>query len=388
MYILLISRGIPSVKDPQWGCFEFDQAKALKKLGHKVVVISVDVRFRFYYRKIGITYFCKEGIDCFNNFLLPEKIVSLFCGRYLSEKIRKKQYEKMYKIVVAQFGKPDIIYSHYLPISFFSNDLSLKYHIPQIAIEHWSALKTRINDSYVQYLAKRTYCNVSKVIAVSESLRQIIFENFGVDSIVVNNMVSDDFFYKQDNKCCNDGKIRFVSIGSLIKIKGYDILLSALSKVIGVYNNWELLIVGDGEEKYNLQKQINKLSLVNNVFLVGKKTKKEIVDIFLNSDLFILASRSETFGVVYIEAMMMGLPVIATACGGPEEFVQKTDGLVIPIEDEDALVNAILYMFKNYQLYDRVDIMENCKKRFSSSVIAQKLTLIFEDVVKTYKIKK
>ena len=59
MYILLISRGIPSVKDPQWGCFEFDQAKALKKLGHKVVVISVDVRFRFYYRKIGITYFCK-----------------------------------------------------------------------------------------------------------------------------------------------------------------------------------------------------------------------------------------------------------------------------------------------------------------------------------------
>ena len=56
MYILLVSRGIPSTKDPQWGCFEFDQAQALKSLGHKVVILSVDERIRFYRRKLGITH--------------------------------------------------------------------------------------------------------------------------------------------------------------------------------------------------------------------------------------------------------------------------------------------------------------------------------------------
>jgi len=55
MFIALISRGVPSKRDPQWGCFEKDQAEALAATGHKVVVISVDTRFRFYWRKLGIS---------------------------------------------------------------------------------------------------------------------------------------------------------------------------------------------------------------------------------------------------------------------------------------------------------------------------------------------
>ena len=54
MFILLISRGVPTKRDPQWGCFERDQANALRALGHKVVVVSVDTRFRLFYRKFGI----------------------------------------------------------------------------------------------------------------------------------------------------------------------------------------------------------------------------------------------------------------------------------------------------------------------------------------------
>ena len=55
MFILIISRGVPSTKNPHWGCFEKDQAEALTLLGHKVVVASIDTRFLWEWRKIGIT---------------------------------------------------------------------------------------------------------------------------------------------------------------------------------------------------------------------------------------------------------------------------------------------------------------------------------------------
>ena len=69
MFIALISRGVPSKRDPQWGCFEKDQAEALVAVGHKVAVISVDSRFRLYWRKPGISHYRLNGIDYYDSFL-------------------------------------------------------------------------------------------------------------------------------------------------------------------------------------------------------------------------------------------------------------------------------------------------------------------------------
>ena len=78
MYILMIARGIPSERYPQWGCFEKDQAEALVALGHKVVVASVDSRFVWSWRKIGITRNDKNGIVFYNSFLIPGALTGLF----------------------------------------------------------------------------------------------------------------------------------------------------------------------------------------------------------------------------------------------------------------------------------------------------------------------
>ena len=104
----------------------------------------------------------------------------------------------------------------------------------------------------------------------------------------------------------------------------------------------------------------------SNIHLIGKKNKKDIVVLLQQSDLFILPSRSETFGVVYIEAMACGLPIIATDCGGPRDIVTESNGLLIPNEDRKA-------------------IAEDCQARFSSEVIAKQLTQIFEDTIKKHK---
>ena len=84
MFIALISRGVPSKRDPQWGCFEKDQAEALVAVGHKVAVISVDSRFRLYWRKPGISHYRLNGIDYYDCFWVPGIITHRLFGNILN----------------------------------------------------------------------------------------------------------------------------------------------------------------------------------------------------------------------------------------------------------------------------------------------------------------
>ena len=226
MFIVLISRGVPSKRDPQWGCFEKDQAEALTNLGHKVVVISVDSRFRTYWRKLGITHCCINGIDYYNCFLIPGIITRKLGGLRFNFFVKKKLLRKLFERVVCEHGMPDILYSHYLSNSCLALDLKEKYHLPLVAIEHWSKLNCDILSDYATWLGRETYAKCDAIISVSESLRQRLLQHFQQDSSVVHNMVGSEFCRGLSIGSRN-GKVRFVSTGSLIHRKGYDLLITA-----------------------------------------------------------------------------------------------------------------------------------------------------------------
>ena len=105
MFILIISRGIPSKRYPQWGCFEKDQAEALASIGHKVVVASVDGRFRFIYRKRGLTHVVINGVDYYNHYLLPHALVNLF-GRQMTLRLQNWQIDRVCDLVEKCHEKP------------------------------------------------------------------------------------------------------------------------------------------------------------------------------------------------------------------------------------------------------------------------------------------
>lgn len=256
-----------------------------------------------------------------------------------------------------------------------------KYHLPLVAIEHWSQLNNDVLPDYLVWLGRSTYSRCDAIITVSDSLRKRLLQHFQIDSVVVYNMVGTEFC-GSDFKGNLDGKVCFVSIGSLIYRKGFDLLISAFDRLKLPLDKWELTIIGEGEERVNLERQINQVELSNNIHLLGSKNKDNIVEILSQSDVFVLPSRSETFGVVYVEAMMMGLPVIATVCGGPEDFVQATDGLLVPCDDIDSLSIAINTMYENYHRYDRKKTAADSRARFAPSVIAKQLTDVFNEVTK------
>ena len=383
MFIVLISRGVPSKRDPQWGCFEKDQAEALTNLGHKVVVISVDSRFRTYWRKLGITHCCINGIDYYNCFLIPGIITRKLGGLRFNFFVKKKLLRKLFERVVCEHGMPDILYSHYLSNSCLALDLKEKYHLPLVAIEHWSKLNCDILSDYATWLGRETYAKCDAIISVSESLRQRLLQHFQQDSSVVHNMVGSEFCRGLSIGSRN-GKVRFVSTGSLIHRKGYDLLITAFEKLNLPNDKWELLIIGDGEERPNLQTQIERTGLSGNIHLMGKKDKSQVIEILLKSDVFVLPSRNENFSVAVLEALSLGMPVVASICGGIRECIDSSNGLLFPVEDIDSLSKAIQEMYLHYDRFDREKIAQESRARFSPEVIAKQLIHIFNKTIIEY----
>jgi glycosyltransferase involved in cell wall biosynthesis len=102
---------------------------------------------------------------------------------------------------------------------------------------------------------------------------------------------------------------------------------------------------------------------------------------YRDCDAFILVSRAETFGVVYVEALASGKPVIATRCGGPEAIVHEGNGLLVPIGDVPAIASAMVKMACNSDRYVAEKIRSDFMKRFSGPAVVGQLLALYRSVL-------
>lgn len=138
--------------------------------------------------------------------------------------------------------------------------------------------------------------------------------------------------------------LRFLSVGSITKRKGHDVLLSAFGGL--KQYQWTLDIVGpcDFDPKLfeSLKKQRDELGLSKRVSFLGALSDDDLNLAYLAADIFVLASRYEGYGMAYAEAIVRGLPVIATTAGAVPDTVPRSCGLLVPPDDESALRQAAL----------------------------------------------
>lgn len=378
MKIFLIARGYPTKQDPTWGCFEKDQAEALSRLGHQVTILSVDTRFRFYWRKLGIQLGVHNNIASFNIFLMPYALL-FFLPKKIKDVFYAWQLELIYKRAVLQYGQPDVIYSHYLNNTLKAIPLRKKYHVPIVAMEHWSQMAYAHIPNNTISTAKHVYSSIDQLITVSSALKNNILQKVGFDSIVIPNMVGKEFHYlttyQKEKK-----SIQLITTGRLIPEKHFDMLIQAVANISSL--PLRLSIIGNGSEMNRLKKLVHELQIEDKVQLMGHKSKQEIVTLLQESDIFVLPSQSETFGVAYIEALACGLPIIATDCGGPRDIVTNSNGLLIPINNQQALEQAITHISNQLGSYDKKAIAEDCQQRFSSNNVAKHIIQILEQTIK------
>jgi glycosyltransferase involved in cell wall biosynthesis len=193
----------------------------------------------------------------------------------------------------------------------------------------------------------------SKIIATSEVLKNNIIDKFNVDNkkvILIPNPADTEYFLPKRRKL--DGPFTFISVALLRPEKRLDLLIKAFSMLSKEIPNIVLTIIGDGPEKDKLKLLSHKLEVNNRINFIGYQKKIVVADIIRDHDALVLSSQVETFGVVLIEAMSAGLPVIATKCGGPESIVLPETGMLVESNDKNKLFNAMRIMVKNYDNYD------------------------------------
>lgn len=134
-----------------------------------------------------------------------------------------------------------------------------------------------------------------------------------------------------------------LTVGRLEPFKGQDVLLNAWPLVKDEMPKAVLWIVGNGSMRASLEEQTIRLRINDSVRLVGQKQPREIAECMSAADLFVLPSRSEPFGIVLLEAMSHGLPVVASRVGGvPEVLPAQLDAILTPPEDVRELAYAIV----------------------------------------------
>lgn len=172
----------------------------------------------------------------------------------------------------------------------------------------------------------------------------------------------------------NPGDFVLASLGSLIHRKGMDQLIEATALLLKKEVPVHLLVIGEGPERENLKAQIEQLGLQDKVSLIGEC--ENTVGILRGSaDLFVSAAREEAFGLVFAEASLAGLAIVAPEIGGiPDIVVNQQSGLLVPEEDITALVCAIhkLYLaprlchemakMGQYQVLTNFTIEQNSKQ--------------------------
>ena len=375
MKILFVSRGYPTAKYTLNGIFEFDQAKALATRGHEVIFATVDLRSIRRWRRWGRESLGKDGVKI--------EAINIPLGRFpdwILHSFGIMGLKCLYRECLQKYGKPDVVHAHFTGSAYLSVKSLHDKHLPIIMTEHSSAInQARLSESLIN-TARYAYDNVNEIVAVSPGLQNTILKKFGYHSKYIPNMIElGTFGFEEAFKPAAHYKM--VSIGGLIPRKGMDILIKQFARFKAIVADSSLEIFGDGPERKNLELLIKSLNIEDSVKLNGLCARQTIAATLKRSDAFVLASRNETFGVVYTEALSCGVPVIATICGGPEAFVHKDNGILVQVDDEEALLEAMKSMYRNKDLYNREQIAAETARKFSPDAVASQLEEVYRKVI-------
>lgn len=304
---------------------------------------------------------------------------------YLSilKQVDKLRKEFPFDLIHAHFGYPDGV---------VAAKLAAKYKVPFIITEHASWIPWMDNYSQVRRQAVWAAGQSAFHIAVSRSARQTIAHFTGETEklCVVPNGVDVSIFKPFENsEMPNLNQILYV--GYMRHVKGIDILLQAMSRVVKEKPELILVLVGGGiyrdsqKQEMELRQLSQQLGIEKNVVFAGIKTPVEVAEYMRQSSLLVLPSRAETFGAVLIEALSCGTPVVATKCGGPEDIINDNVGRLVPKEDPAALASAIIDVAAQRHIFNSKELRDYALNNFSWEEVARQMVELYGKAVQNGK---
>lgn len=383
MHILVIpSEHLTTEKAPLAGVFQLEQAVALKRAGHQVGILSVGfITPRYFLEKYpypGIEVV--EGVNVhrsYSRLLIPFRFRS-------SQSLLKKNIvmaETLYQQYVHQHGVPDVIHPHnFLYAGGIAAFLYEKYGVPFVLTEHSTAFARGLIPNEALPLIDSICKQAKKLSCVSGEFKKLLQSKLGYEFHVLHNILNRSFYSENLNESENS-KFTFINVALADEKKAQGLLIKAFAESFTDDPAVKLNIVGDGPLLPLLKDQAIKLGVGEQVIFSGRLSREGVRQAMLDADCFVLPSRYETFGVVLIEALASGLPLIATKCGGPEDIVNCGNGVLVEIDNVELLAEAMRALKRNKHKYDANRLREEAILRFGEAAFVNNVLPIYEAAI-------
>ncbi len=358
------------------------------------------------------------------------------------------QHNWIHAAVCTEFNKPVVVTIHGTDLMGYERvNKELKENNEKLEKNDLTAeqknilLKECEKLTYLKEKAEKSALNASKIIVISDDQKDKFSSLFpkAADKVVlikngyntehyhiIENLDKNEVFSTLTSALAKDGKVPtdydklIVFVGKFAEFKGIDVLLDAAKdyeeQMLSKNQKVLTIIVGSGALDNELKTQAQKLQL-KNVHFVGLQTPDVICRLQNLADLSLVPSRNEPFGLVVIEGMACGHPVIATNGGGipdimnttgkiiksnyseedsKDENILKPDegttgnyttdlGILIPVDDKKALSKAVVEVLTGKKVFDNEKIVKYIKENYSQEKINKDITKLFEEVIANFK---
>ena len=369
MHILLLPSWYATKQAPMNGSFFREQAIALAKHSeHRVSLLAVvsDVEGAAYTEEYD-----DQGVHTIVCHFRAIRGLGLWQTRRHALRLFRRYFAN---------DLPSLLHVHSFSACDYARRISRRYDIPYVVTEHSSVFARGLVTGRRRRLAVSGFRHAARVLAVSNGLALRLSLFFPGPVTVVPNMVNDTFFSPESTSPDPDG-FRFISVGYLNKNKGMDRLIESFAPVARVHPETRLILCGGGEEEPSLKRQASDRGIASRIAFLGTVDREEIARQLSGSHAFVLASRTETFGVAAIEALACGKPVIMTDTDAAKTIVHEGNGYVVPVDDAAALSEAMERMIAEYDRFEPSALREDCRRRFSEQAICRRLIEIYGEIL-------
>lgn len=291
--------------------------------------------------------------------------------------------------------KADVIHSHH-PFLLGSSaarhadelglPLVFTFHTQYREYSHYISLSQELVKGIIDRLISDYMRRCQHIVAPSESIRRMLANEYGVMQHVTVIPTGLDLKRYQGierqvarQKLGWEQELVLISVGRLAKEKNWQTLLQAVFPVMQKRKNVRFILLGDGDERKSLEKMTKEAGLTERVTFTGTVPFNEVVNYLTAADLFCFASVSETQGLVTMEAMAAGLPIVAVDAAGTHDVVKhEQEGLLTP-NDSQALTEAIERVLEDEALRQCFKAAAEHKIRsFDAVKQAEKLVAVYE----------
>jgi len=382
MHVLVIPSWYPTTEAPLRGIYFAEQAQCLREHGMRVGIVYPEQQSlrRATVAALRTKHFQTEWTSDHGLPTLRRYGWNIWWRFPPGLRFRVRSAVRLARRYVTQQGRPDLIHAqsgHWAGAA--AARIGAELSLPYVLTEHFAGFQRDKIFPWRWPLVEEGYRHAQRIAAVSRPLGRTL-SNQGLVSFsnieVHPNLAPTSYFTRPSDRR-PPPPFRFVTVTRLGPPKNVGDLLRAFAQFSEGDGASTLVVVGDGPHRKALEKTSQQLGVDDRVSFRGRLDRDGVRAALWNAHAFVLPSRHESFGVVLLEAMATGLPVVATRSGGPEDIVPPDAGILVPPKDIDALTSALREIRTRWSSFDPDEIRSYTLDHYGPEPFVRRTRLLY-----------